>query len=263
LLIQHGETWRSELPPWARTGCTFRRGFPFEVTIWRRDDLAEISDLWKVAPVEALKLQDAAEVVAFIADNPDLSRARQLIILDQNFGPTDLRTLVDSPHVNHLTDLRLFGAPVLDAGALVIALSPNLTGLKHLGMCRCRLSDRGIGVLSEATNLPQLSALTLSNSDLNDPSAYMLASGALSTKITELDLSDNDLGDSAVRYLTESTGFRSLARLNLSRNHIGDRGASLILKRWPDLSRLDLSYNRLGYAAGIDLRHHFGGCVRL
>src|SRR5947209_4285663 len=32
---RHGESWRADIPEWARDGCVFRRGFVEHVTVWR------------------------------------------------------------------------------------------------------------------------------------------------------------------------------------------------------------------------------------
>ncbi|XP_072891976.1 uncharacterized protein [Hemitrygon akajei] len=151
--------------------------------------------------------------------------------------------------------LWLHNVELTDSGAedLVSILSTN-PSLTKLDLSINKLGDSGVKLVSDALRKTEckIQKLELAMVDLTDSGAEDLVS-ALSTNpsLMELDLSRNKLGDSGVKVL--SAALRNteckiqklwLAMVGLTDSGAEDLASALSTK--PSLTKLDLSYNKLG-----------------
>jgi len=289
LLLTHGETWRAEIPEWARAGCEFRRGFIERVSIWQRDSLLQLAALPKRAPVRSLKLHDVAHAMLPLRRSCALKFATELCFLDERLQYEDLRELLlETPEdefelalngafevwqeqqepvatqseyaseLNRLRSLTFLGAALLDGGAARIALAAGLVNLQRLELVRCQMSAYGMRQLFLRENLPSLKVLDLSENNLGDAGAWELARSQVRHALTHLALRDAHLTNQGAHHLAESRILENLQFLDLSQNSIGDDGAKAIARGLTSLRRLVFHDNHITNSGLLALKERFG-----
>jgi uncharacterized protein (TIGR02996 family) len=120
---------------------TFVRGLIEKVETDARCFLDCAEELFRRAPVRALKLMAWEEGVEELAARPELARLRELDLSENGLGDAVAEILGASPYVSGLRRLDLGGNRIEEAGAIALANSPHLANLTEL-----RLDYNTIGV---------------------------------------------------------------------------------------------------------------------
>lgn len=250
----HRAAWTSNLPEWVQ-GCTFSRGFVEAVTVVTEGFLKEGSTVFELTPIRRVRLNEAHDRIAEVAQSPLLSRIRELDLCNNYLGNGGPNILARSPYLGNLESLDLSFNDLTNRGIEALGSLRALRNLKRLHLNdNSRISTPGIRQLADSQNFANLRALDLSGNDLNESSIRTLINGSSLKKLVELRLSGNRLSDGGVQALAESELLRNLLRhsplLDLSENQIGPRGAEHLAKS-PTMSgvqQLILNGNSLGDA---------------
>jgi uncharacterized protein (TIGR02996 family) len=260
LLIDHEETWRQELPFWARKlPCEFRRGFVtlIETTPARLSRGAEALIL--VTPLEGGRLTDGTveEVLAC----PHLERLVHLDLLSLKGGlPADwtrlehirrlrppsgrqgrewIQALIRSGHLPHLTHLNhTFTRSTLDdlRGLLCSEERTALTSLGSSGFDDSGFSDLWDGesgdanaarALASSPALGRLRALDL-RWLVNDETLGILATSPHLSGLQELRLKGKQISAAGIRALADSPGLAGLRSLEIESSPLGPAGGAAL-----------------------------------
>jgi uncharacterized protein (TIGR02996 family) len=203
-------------------GGEFRRGFLERIELPPNVFLANADELFRRFPLRRLRL-------------------------GSSFGDPAVRALAISPHLARLTELEIPYSRMTAAGLEALVSSPHVRGLKVLEIDFNRIGAEGARLIAEAPNLAGLTALTVKTCEIGSAGAAALAGSPHLAGLTKLDLMSNDIDDAGAVTLAGSPHLRDLVELSLWVNDIGPAGArALASARWPRLSRLYLSCNKLG-----------------
>jgi uncharacterized protein (TIGR02996 family) len=316
LLKQHGEEWLAELPTIKGARWEgFRRGIVADVSFDSFEALRHSAHACRdVAPVEAAtahwprrkeskksfapiaELRELTLIgrpfedeIAWLADSPQLSTLRALIVLGLDAG--DLRRLVASPHLGGLRVLRLESNGLGTAGVRALTEAATLTALEKLDLSGPGyyeqyyddpiISAAGMESLADWAGLSRVRSLTLTGSDvrraglralLRSPHAGALRDlslrgghldGASMAEFAEarpglqlerLDLGENILKKSGAEHVANAACLSELKELRLDRCEIPLAGARPLAKKaaWlDDLRLLDIAHNHFG-PAGLE-----------
>lgn len=99
LLRLHQETWLAPLPPWSRSGSSFKRGFVETVNLTARQFVRQGAKLFQSAP----------------AGCPALACLEGLDLSKNRIGDAGAQALVESPHLGDLKVLSLHSNPIRKA----------------------------------------------------------------------------------------------------------------------------------------------------
>jgi uncharacterized protein (TIGR02996 family) len=244
LLRGRRDTWRQELPAWARLGARFRRGFVAEWCGTAAPFLRGAAGLFRKAPVQRLALWGLGDdSLTRLAELPQLGRVVDLNLQLNGCSPMGVRTLCASRFLGGLAHLTLQmahprSAPIGPAVARVLAKSSALNRLAELSLESLHIGPAGVRSLGTATSLGGLTALRLRNNGLVPRALADLADSPLLSQLQELDLGANQLGVAGVRHLTRSARPTRLNRLDLCHAFLGNSGAA-VLAEWPGLASVE------------------------
>jgi uncharacterized protein (TIGR02996 family) len=256
----HAATWlRGAWNKWVPGVGLFRRGF-LETIEASPDSLKEHAvALLAREPVTDLRLNrfddDEAEAKE-IASWPWLARFRKLDTEDTQMDEAPLATLLRSPHLTGLRELRI--SPYKQGTGAIKALAANraLAGLTHLTLeALWHNGDAIVTTLAGIKHLDRLTHLAFGSNGIGLAGATVLARSPILRNITHLTFdADNSrgprLGDDGFLTLIGSRHLKNLTDLTVGWQEIGD--ASLIaLSRSPNagkLVRLALPVNNFGPA---------------
>src|SRR5262249_6253772 len=133
LLDAHRPRWLEELPPWAREGADFRRGFVEEVTSCELAHwLAGAEELVSRTPLRALRLTDCGRRLAALAACPHLARVEARALSQTDITARGAELLAASPHLAGLRRLDLSHNKIGTRGVKALAASEHLAGLREL-----------------------------------------------------------------------------------------------------------------------------------
>src|SRR5262249_46017796 len=97
-----------------------------------------------------------------------------------------------------------------------------------------------------AAPLLRLAALDLDRNQIGPKGVRALLAACPANQLTVLDLDENKIKDEGAQHLATVGSFDRLQSLNLSSNELTKAGAQALAQiRWPALSQLGLSFNRL------------------
>jgi uncharacterized protein (TIGR02996 family) len=262
LLREHEAKW---LPKDGGSACVFRRGFVEECTLIPQDFLSAAERLFEQTPLQHVCLRErtysalSARVfegfgLQHVAQSPHLARLRGLSLsFEFPLSSQELRTLSESPYLDHLTDLKLCVFNLEDD-----ALNTWEKALLRPTLRRLDLSGSGgvnapfLHALAQTPRLANLRFLSLARTTLGSDNLPILANSPVLTNLRELNLNDNVLSHEAATVLAGSRLLPQLETLHLDSNLLGDAGA-LALRDWPSLprlSRLSLGHNQI-FATGV------------
>jgi uncharacterized protein (TIGR02996 family) len=246
----------------------FHRGFVEEITLRGQHFLKVANRLLEEAPIRYVRLSEQTRsyggaagtegmIRRLVAHSPQLARLRGLS-LAFHLDPEELRSLSESPYLDHLTDLGLHGL-LLDQNqqedalvALVESLlRPTLRSL-DLTHSESRALSPFLRALARTPYLANLHRLNLANNSLAIDDLRILANSSSLTALRELTLNGNALTHAAATVLSEGLLLSQLETLHLDSNVLGDAGA-VAIREWPALprlSRLSLGHNHI-FAAGM------------
>jgi uncharacterized protein (TIGR02996 family) len=171
----------------------------------------------------------------------------------------DVKKLVASPAMGHLTNLSLCATHVTCAGLVALARSPSVIGLRSLDLSLTPVGREGVLALASSPHLSGLTTLFLIQPEgterirtyrIGDAVAGALVESGQLRHLKKLALHRCGVGPEGMRALTGSSSLSRLAFLYLSGPAIGDRGARLLASS-PSLCRLaELSLCGCGITAG-------------
>jgi uncharacterized protein (TIGR02996 family) len=251
---KHTEEWEQELPPWARKGVSFRRGFVDGIvtsaTLW----IKRSEKLLATAPLTSVRLERVRELLPSLLATPTLARLRWLSLGWNNLEGA-ISSVAACPSFANLRALGLNLARLGDEDAKALAGSRHLAGLVSLNLHNNRIGEAGATALAKTRHLLQLKKLELSENWIGDKGLQALAGSRILSNVLQLDLYHNRIGDAGAVALASSPHIGSLRRLALSGNTLGDAGAAALANspRLAGLKRLYLHYNAIGEAGGLAL----------
>ncbi len=176
-----------------------------------------------------------------------LANLTTLRIGRNDFREDGLGELLVSPHLGRLTDLELGGARFDDYRARALNATAFYGTLRHLDLDSARFQFGGFEIFTSIA-LPALRWLKLNDVNLRPPAAGNLAGAAFAPTLEELYLDNTRLGSSGVEALAAGK-FPRLTTLDLSRNRLDNRGGITLANAadaFPVLANLRLWDNRLG-----------------
>ena len=283
---KHSERWEQEMPPWARKGVGYRRGFVSgfvtSATLW----IKRSEQLLAAVPITSVRLEKVRELLSELLATPTLARLRSLSLgwnnlegvllavaecralanlraLELNLsrlGDEDTKTLAASRHLAELQTLNLRNNRIGEAGAIALAKTRHLLKLKKLEFSENRIGDRGLQALAGSAVLANVWNLGLYGNAIGDAGAIALASSPHAKSLRWLAPSGNNIGDAGAVALANSPNLATLTRLYLHRNLIGEAGA-LALAASPILGNIEdltLDGERIGTKAAKSLYKRFG-----
>jgi uncharacterized protein (TIGR02996 family) len=278
-LLAHAECWTAPLRALGVADCRFRRGFVERVAVMPEALARAGREICALAPVRELALlppgrgarhPSVADTTRRLAEADWLGRIHSLDLIGVPGNLMDLRALLFSPRLSHLSSLAIPRTPRLCnsvarapfAGRLrsltLFAGDANTSAAELLGSgtleSLTRLELRGPGITLDeleafaAAVPPALEELALTGLRLT--AAQRLAPIALKRIATlrKLELNGNALTVEMARVLAQAPLLDSVEELDLGSNSLGDQGVGF-LARSPYLTRLgrlSLNSNRLG-----------------
>lgn len=218
--------------------CTFRRGLIEQIDVAVDYFLKKTAKLFRLAPVRGLRICLEPHQFELLAASPSLAR---LTTLDLTFGwmgdyrqsppfTDGLQTLLNSPHLQHLTSLSICNPayrPIGAEGARIIVHSANLAGLRGLNLGGHDLGARGGEVLAGGPYPTQLIELDLSNNNIAGGVRFLAASRQL-VHLESLNLRANMIDQDGARTLAGSAHLANLRLLRLDDNPIAADGAEAL-----------------------------------
>ena len=248
------------------------------------DELARWIAAGALRGIETLICWDArltdtgATALAAAADG---DRLASLDLSWNHIGEAGAHAVIDSPHLQRVTRLRLYHNEVGATGASRIAAAG--ARLEMLNLCGNALGDRGLAALAsgELHGLHELALgwnalasidpivdgswrglvkLNVRANQLGATEAARLLSGALPA-LRWLGIDENPLGDAGLAAMLAAPGFRQLEWLNLGGTELDDRAASRFAAVGPcALRELRLHDNELSPAALAAIRDALPDC---
>jgi len=198
----------------------FHRGFISKLSLHAATFLSRATELFRLTPLEYLRLTGAGAHAVALASCPALAAIRQLDFIDYFVDPLDaegMRVLALSPFLDRLQELDLYSNNLGDAGVSALATAVWLPQLTFLD-----LSDNGVSALGLATlaNAPlgELRHLELGGNQITDQGAVVLSRSPLLSQLRYLGLEGNQLTGEGCRELRFSPYLSATAQLRLPRN---------------------------------------------
>jgi uncharacterized protein (TIGR02996 family) len=249
LLTEHAAGWAGPLPGLVEK-YTFGRGFVEKVTLDAQGFLERGRELFRLSPVQTVRLSRWHSQIASVASAPHLARVRGLDLRHLRLfdvGSAPLRSLLSSLYLDRLTSLDLTSNHIGDAGAAFLAGSPRMVGVTALHLAVNNIGTAGLHSLARSSNFPRLATLDLSGNPLGLRWVPGIESSSM-PELRELNLSGTGLRELDVQDLKASPPFVGLEKLDLRFNQISDDGA-LTLSAAPEMAKLrvlKLGYNPVG-----------------
>ena len=238
LLEPRHAAWQKVLPEWLRKETVgFRRGFPDHVNFPATEFLARFEEAWQYAPVQFVKMSDAAAHVEELAASPLLARLRGLDLSHANpaLGVAALEALLNSPHLTGLVRLELQGNRLGHDAAAVLAAAPNLRGLKRLRLSFGNsIGEIGARLLAASPHLRNLEELGLYGNEIGNAGVRALALSPILANVTALELRTNGVGDAGARALARSPHLDRILLLYLNGNAFGPKAEQALRGRFGD-----------------------------
>lgn len=207
LLDAHSREWGI---PFQKLGCScweYRRGFVSAIGLPASAWLTHGSSLFHLAPIEEVKLYQAAPLMAELANFPYLSRVRVLDLELNDLTDSDLELLAGSPYLTNLTTLLLWSNRLEDAAVIALsrAVAPQLTRLDLSGNL---IGNEGILALAKSPLLSQLTLLDLGANRIDEIAALALAASPFATSLCWLNLCKNPISVTGQNALRDRFGHR-------------------------------------------------------
>lgn len=255
--------------------CTFRRGFPEELTIRPKVMVKMAEELNARVPAGRVTLYggfgDPAmqalmacpclgwvagleyehprltdDGLEMIANSVNLPHLAELSIGFAKFTTNGIQALASSPHRGALRCLSLhrfvWNGATPPATAAALATPGVLFRLRTLSLHGHELGPAGAAVLAGTETLAEVKELDLLLNKLRDEGAIALARSPYLRGLSSLVLQTNGITGRAVRELADSPVLDGIRNLYLGVNQIGDKGAQALAScsRLAGLERLSL-----------------------
>jgi uncharacterized protein (TIGR02996 family) len=253
-LLARNQAWYEEVAKALRPGAVFRRGFIDEVDWTASAFIKGGGGLWKHSPVEVVRLSPVERQWEALLNSPHLERLRGLALYGAKIGSDGARDLAGLPVLAKLRSLALNYSDIGPEGFAALAASPHLAGLRHLELPGTRSGVEGLRALANSPWLTNLRSLHVdgNNERLGPSVATVLAQGTALGKLESLTVRSHDIGAEGAIALVESPRLPSLRFLCLWGSHIGPQGAMLSRCRGLErLTTLNLGWTSLGNDAAV------------
>lgn len=186
------------------------------------------------APVRELRIINADNFIGELVKVPGLDRIETLDLRNNSFGTRHrLNRFLDEAPLTRLNRLLLMNNQLWSDDVQVLVRSERAIQLRSLELSGNAIGDNGAAALARAENLGKLRSLILRSDDL--------------------DWRDRITGVGA-EALAQSTALVELRTLELGGHLIGESGVAALARGpgMPNLSRIDVSHNRLGLGEDTD-----------
>jgi hypothetical protein len=233
LLAMHKSSWLGDLPKMVRD-YRFRRGFVHWVQLSAKNFLAHGDELFDLAPIRQVTINDINSYLDDVAACPNLARLEGLDIKPEfSWRQTD------------------YPASLLtDEGLRILLGSPHLAHLQALDLGYNHLTDTGFVFISRGSL--SLRRLDVSHNHLEGPSLSGL--GTSLDSLTELAINNNPFAWPTMDFVLPATpapllrhSFPHVEVLRLESTNLTDRALATILMRktFPEVRQLFLDGNSL------------------
>jgi uncharacterized protein (TIGR02996 family) len=227
-----GEGWlRGDFHP--ESISRFRRGFVSLVEMRAGRFVRCAADLFRLAPIQHLRLRHAGEVAAELARCPFLRWVERLEFVDyfsDPINPQAMAHLADSPHLERLWSLGLYNNHLGDEGAEYLAAAHWLSRVEILEVGDNGLSGRGVRALARTSRPFRPIKLWLGSNDPGPAGLEALGASPITARLGNLALDSCRLGPGAAEILAEAQGLAALRVLDLDNNPLGDQGAMALAR---------------------------------
>jgi uncharacterized protein (TIGR02996 family) len=207
LLLAYGREWGM---PFQRIGCRcweYRRGFVEGVGLPASALLTHAGALFRIAPIDEIKLYDSEGHLTEVAGCPQLARLRAIDLERNDLGDTDIAALAASPRLTGLKTLLMWSNRLGDVG--VRAILAGFPGLSRLDLSGNVVGNDGAEALSYSPALGRLRLLDLSGNQVSDHGAVALANSPYAAALGWVDLARNPIGPTGQAALREKLGSRA------------------------------------------------------
>jgi uncharacterized protein (TIGR02996 family) len=212
LLARHRQRWLGPIAGMVAE-AEFRRGFVEAVALPAADFLlARAEDLFRLAPVRAVRLYGPGQVMRQLAATPALARVSELTLVRHHLHPP--QPARPEPWVWNTRRT----TPVSDSlsgGLAVLLVSPFLTRLTALDLSLNGLEENDVAALVRSPCLARLTAVRLAGNHVGDAGARLLAEAPAAGNLAVLDLGGNGITGDGVAALAGSRYFAPTLRLSL------------------------------------------------
>ncbi len=257
LLNKHGESWKKDLPEWARRGAKFRRGFVAILSGPLDAFLKESARLVQITPLEGLDLcmngHDVAAVKA-LAQCPHAAGFAELDLSYNEVGNEGAKALAASPYLTRLRSLTVGSAGLGNAGLKALAASPGMVGLTYLDIhTNTKINLAGLKALTTAPW--KLETLRLGNLSLGADGTALLAGTKMLAGLTHLSVAHCGIDAEGAIALASSPYLTNLRELEMEHNHVTAAGAAALAgsATLANLTELTLGFCELDDEAGLAL----------
>jgi uncharacterized protein (TIGR02996 family) len=131
LLGLHGEEWSTPLRSFVEE-WQFSRGFINKVTISANSLVSHAEDLFRLAPLQRIRLIGADGDIGFLSALPGWAPITSLDLIANNLSADLLTAMIDAPALRQLKRLVLCGNPIGEAGAAILVEKPHFSALHEL-----------------------------------------------------------------------------------------------------------------------------------
>jgi uncharacterized protein (TIGR02996 family) len=171
-------------------GVGFSRGFVEKVTVDARGFLVHAEELFRLTPLQHVRL--------FLAQSgpfPSITNSDRIV-----------SRLAPLPQLARLFTLDLHGIGLGSEGVCGLATSPYLIRLSHFLLSCNSLGETGAQALADSPGFPKLAVLDLSYNRIGDAAALALAQSRHLLNLSSLDLRCNPIGPEGIEALRARFG---------------------------------------------------------
>src|SRR5262245_59425637 len=135
---------------------TFQRGFVEWASLAAQTFLEHGEELVELTPLRRVHLLRAGPLLKDVLASPQLTRVRELSLVDNRLGRAGFRRLAAAPGLSGVRELFLGGTWINPDDAAELAACPYLSGLTGLNLCFTPVGDDGIAHLANSPHLAGL-----------------------------------------------------------------------------------------------------------
>ena len=224
----------------------FQRGFLEKMRLTPAALLRHGEGLCRRHPIQRIHLegQITPQEASQLAVRPFLARLTALSFPPHAFwsafwDPNVLRSLLGTPYLSRLAELRMPGSGMGRRGAAVLAASPLLKNLTTLDLDDCDLRDLGVESLVTAPDLGRLTTLRLGGNRITNAGVAALAGSPRLGNLRVLSLANNRFGPKAAQAQADASHLANLTSLQVQGNKVGVRAAEALRRRFGERVRLE------------------------
>jgi len=177
----------------------------------------------------------------------ELPSLKSLWLIGSQVGADGLAAVVNSPSLQHLSEMSVGGRTVGSREAAAIA-SAKVPRLKHLDFELAEIGNQGAVAIAQSPGMANLEELRLVDNNIGPEGAEAVAASPHLRKLRELDLGTSRIGDRGEIALANSPVIETLESLDLGWARIKAEGVKALAKspRLANVKFLDLAENNFG-----------------